>query len=127
MHADERGLNSVSEVIIGCAYRVGNELGVGFLEKVYENAMFVELTRSGMKVAQQFPITVRYQGFVVGEYFGDLLVNECVLVELKHAQGFDDLHIAQCLNYVKATGLKLCLLINFGKPKIEIKRLVNNL
>ena len=127
MHADERRLNSVSEMIIGCAYRVANEMGVGFLEKVYENAMFVELTQAGTKVVQQFPIVVRYRGFVVGDYYADLLVDDYVLVELKHAEGFDDMHIAQCQNYLKATGLKLCLLINFGKSKIEIKRLVNNL
>jgi len=89
--------------------------------------MFVELTKAGIKVEQQFPIVVSYRGFMVGDYCADLLVDDCVIVEPKYAEGFDDLHIAQFLNYLKATGLKLCLLINFGKSKIEIKRLVDNL
>ena len=124
MHADERGLNAITEKIIGCAYAVGNELGCGFLEKVYENAMFVELTAAGLRAEQQKNVIIRYRGAVVGEYLADLIVEGQVLVELKHCKDFDDVHIAQCLNYLKATGLKVCLLINFGKTKVEIKRLV---
>jgi GxxExxY protein len=127
MDADENKLNSLSQVILGCAYKVSNELGTGFLEKVYENAMMVELTEAGLKVRQQVPITVRYHGFVVGEYFADLLVEDCIIIELKCCEGFDDAHLAQCLNYLKATGIKLCLLINFGKTRVEVKRLVRGL
>ncbi len=126
MDADERGSNSITEVVIGCAYRVANELGIGYLEKVYENAMFADLSISGLRVEQQRPIVVRYRGAIVGEYVADLLVEGLVIVEVKHVRALDDVHTAQCLNYLKATGLKVCLLINFGKSKIEIKRLVHN-
>lgn len=127
MDADEERLNTISHTILGCAYRVSNEMGTGFLEKVYENAMVIELKHAGLKVQQQAPIIVRYRGFEVGEYFADLLVEDCVIVELKCCEGFDDAHVAQCLNYLKATGIKLCLLINFGKTRAEIKRLVRGL
>jgi GxxExxY protein len=126
MNADERRLNEITERVIGCAYRVANELGVGYLEKVYENSLFVDSTMAGLRVVQQQPIIVKYRGAVVGEYIADLLVEDCVIVEVKHARALEDVHIAQCLNYLKATSLKVCLLINFGKSKIEIKRLVRN-
>jgi GxxExxY protein len=127
MDADERRLNLITERIIGCAYDVANGLGAGFLEKVYENALRVDLTRAGFDVKQQFPLLVRYRGEIVGDYLADLLVENSVIVELKVAKGLDEVHQAQCLNYLKATGLKICLLINFGKHKIDIKRIVNNL
>ncbi len=125
MNADE--LNSLTEQIIGCAYVVSNGLGCGFLEKVYENALDHELRKAGLEVQRQFPIQVRYDGEVVGEYTADLLVEGDVLVELKAVKDFDDVHMAQCLNYLKATGLKLCLLLNFGKPRVDVKRVVNKL
>ncbi len=117
-------LNSISERIIGCAYRVSNTIGSGFLEKVYENALAHELRKSGLGVEQQKPIQVLYDGIVVGDYMADLLVEKCVLVELKAAKGLDEIHFAQCLNYLKATGLGLCLLINFGTFKVQVKRIV---
>jgi GxxExxY protein len=126
MNADEHRLNEITERVIGCAYCVANDLGLGYLEKVYENAMFVDLSMSGLRSLQQQPIIVKYRGAVVGEYIADLLVEDCVIVEVKHARALEDVHTAQCLNYLKATGLKVCLLINFGKSKIEIKRLVRN-
>lgn len=119
-------LDALTERIIGCAYDVANGLGAGFLEKVYENALRIELQRAGRAVLQQQPIPVIWRGEVVGDYYADLLVEGSVIVELKAARALDDIHLAQCLNYLKATGLKVCLLINFGKPKIEIKRLVNS-
>ncbi|MGB7160321.1 MAG: GxxExxY protein [Tepidisphaeraceae bacterium] len=119
-------MNEITEAVIGCAYRVGNELGVGYLEKVYENALFVDLSMSGLRGEQQRSIIVKYRGAVVGEYVADLLVESLVIVEVKHVRALEDVHTAQCLNYLKATGLKVCLLINFGKSKIEIKRLVHN-
>ena len=127
MNTDKEQIDHLTGIIIGCSHRVSNEMGIGFLEKVYENAMMVELTQAGLKVRQQAPIVVKYRGYVVGEYFADLLVEDCIIIELKYCEGFDDAHIAQCLNYLKATGIKLCLLINFGKSKVEIKRLVRNL
>jgi GxxExxY protein len=116
-------LNPITEKIIGCAYTVGSTLGVGFLEKVYENALAHELRKAGLKVGQQQPIRVRYDGLIVGEYVADLLVEDCVLVELKVVKNLDSVHMAQCINYLKATGLRLCLLINFGTRKVGIKRI----
>src|SRR5262249_27483346 len=100
-------------------------LGSGFLEKVYENALTHEVRKSGLVVTQQSPITVLYDGVVVGDYVADLLVEESVIVELKTVKSFDDVHAAQCLNYLKATGIRVCLLINFGCPRIQVKRLVH--
>ena len=122
MDTDAHRLNLMTEKIIGCAYKVANELGCGFLEKVYENALAHELRKAGLKVEPQKPIEIFYDGVLVGDYFGDLVVEDQVLIELKVCKAFDDIHSAQCLNYLKATKLPICLLINFGKPKIEIKR-----
>ncbi|WP_243317281.1 GxxExxY protein [Geothrix paludis] len=110
--------------IIGCAYKVANELGSGFLEKVYENALAHELRKAGLNVAQQHGVQVHYDGVKVGDYVADLLVNEQILIELKACKDLDDIHLAQCLNYLKATDLKVCLLMNFGRPKIQIRRLM---
>lgn len=117
-------LNEITETIIGCAFEVANTLGSGFLERVYENALAHEIRAQGLDLQQQAPIHVHYDRIVVGEYFADLLVENRVLVELKAAKAFDEVHMAQCLNYLKATGLPVCLLINFGIPRIQIKRLV---
>ena len=127
MNADARRLNEISERVIGCAYMVANTMGCGFLEKVYENALAHELSKAGLSVEQQKHLSVIYDGIVVGEYITDLLVENAVLVEAKAVKLLDDIHMAQCLNYLKATGLKLCLLINFGTPKVAVKRIVNNL
>lgn len=127
MDADERRLNEITEMIIGCAYMVANSLGAGFLEKVYENALRLELIAAGLRVLSQHPIPVHYRGEVVGDYYADLLVEDLVLIELKAVKAFDDVHKAQCINYLKATGLRVCLLINFGRSKIEIKRFVREL
>ncbi len=119
-------VNRITERIIGSAYTVSNALGVGFLEKVYENALTHELRKAGLKVAQQYPIQVRYDGVVVGDYAVDLLVEDQVIVELKVAKALDDVHLAQCLNYLKATTLRIGLLLNFGKPRVEVKRVVRD-
>jgi GxxExxY protein len=128
MDADERRLliNGIAEKMIGCAFTVSNKLGAGFLEKIYENALAIELKRTGLTVIQQAPIQIHYYGTIVGEYLGDLIVEQEVLVELKTVRAFDDMHTAQCLNYLKATELTVCLLMNFAKPRVEIKRIVNN-
>jgi GxxExxY protein len=120
-------LNQLSGTVIGGAFAVLNALGAGFLEKVYENALAHELRMRGLAVEQQRGITVMYRDVVVGEYFVDLFVEEVLLVELKTANALDAAHHAQCINYLKATGLRLCLLLNFGKPRLEIKRVANGL
>jgi GxxExxY protein len=113
----------LSETVLGCAFRVSNTLGAGFLEKVYENALTHEIRKSGLAVVQQAPIQVIYDGEVVGSYAADLLVESRLLVELKACKALEDVHMAQCLNYLKATGIRTCLLLNFGTPKLQIRRL----
>ena len=105
---------------------MSNILGSGFLEKIYENALTLELRKNGLKVKQQHGIQVRYDGVVVGEFAADLLVEDKVILELKVTKALDDIHMAQCLNYLKATDLTVCLLVNFGQPKAEIRRIVSN-
>ncbi len=116
----------LTERIIGCAYRVSNALGVGFLEKVYENALVHELKKSGLDGQQQVPVAVAYDGVVVGEYFIDLLVEGKVVLELKHSKAIDNSHLAQTLNYLKATNLRVALILNFGTSRLEIKRVVSD-
>jgi GxxExxY protein len=126
MDADERRsrLDQITEKIIGCVHQVSNVLGTGFLEKVYENALVVELTQAGLSLAQQRRIEVRYKDVLVGDFIADILVEECVIVEIKAVKTLDDVHTAQCLNYLKSTGLQVCLLVNFGAPKATVKRVV---
>ena len=119
---DEHG--ELTRRIIGCGYTVSNVLGCGFLEKVFENALAHELRKGSLHVEQQARVPVLYDGVVVGDYIADLKVENTVLIEVKACQGLDEIHIAQCLNYLKATGLSVCLLMNFGKPKLEVRRLV---
>ena len=122
----KKQLNDITEKIIGCSYQVGKVLGCGFLEKVYENALVHELKRNGLKVEQQHSIQIYSDDVVVGDYMADILVENNVLVELKAVQKLDDVHSAQCLNYLHGTGKKIYLLINFGKPKVEVRRIVNH-
>ena len=117
-------LDEITEKIIGCAYEVANNLGSGFVEKVYENSLYHELMKSNLRVVQQHQMNVFYDNVLVGEFFADLLVEEKVLLELKAVRQLDDLHTAQVMNYLKVSGLPICLLINFGRPKIEIRRFV---
>ena len=124
METGQDRVNLLSKQIIGCALTVLHTLGTGFLEKVYENALVHELRKAGLAVSPQHRMVVRYDGIVVGDYAVDLCVEHIILVELKAARAIDEIHRAQCLNYLKATGLHLCLLLNFGKPRLEIKRIV---
>ena len=119
-------LNTLSEQIIGCAYTVGNNLGYGFLEKVYENALAHELNKLDIPFARQQPIRVHYDGIIVGEYVADLIVDNQIIIELKAVKNFENIHFSQCLNYLKATGKKLGLLINFNQSRVEVKRIVND-
>jgi GxxExxY protein len=116
---DENRLNDLSGRVIGCAFTVLNTLGVGFLEKVYENALAHELRKAGLTVAQQHCFSVIYDGVTVGEYVVDLMVEQALLVELKAARALDDAHHAQYLNDLKASGLRLGLLLNFGRPRLD--------
>lgn len=109
--------------IIGCAFEVQNELGVGFLESVYEKAMVVALAQSGIPVQAQAPINVSFRGVIVGSFYADLLVNERVIVELKTVSELSEQHRMQVLNYLNATGIPVGLLINFGNPRLQYRRL----
>ena len=119
-------INDITEKIIGASYDVMNTLGSGFLEKVYENALKVELELRGLSVESQKKLDVFYKNHVVGEYFADLFVENKVIVELKSIKQITEIHEAQLMNYLKATKMKVGLLINFGSPKVQIKRMVNN-
>jgi len=128
MHADKdrQVLDELASKIIGCVYAVSNTLGCGFLEKVYQNALLVELKSLGLSTKAQQAIEVHYKNTVVGEYFADILVNEQVILELKACHSLTPEHQSQCMNYLKATHLKVCLLINFGRPKVDTKRILNH-
>lgn len=115
--------SELTRKIIGCALEVFHQLGPGFLERVYENALVMELRSKEMDVIQQYPINVSYKGAVVGEYYADILVNNCVILEIKAVSALNDIHQAQLLNYLKACQLEVGLLINFGDD-IEWKRKV---
>ena len=109
--------------IIDCAYKVHRELGFGFLESVYQNALVIELTKAGLKSEREKRIQVYYDGKVAGDFVADILVKEKVILELKSVSQVHPAHEAQLINYLKATGIKVGLLINFGE-KVEIKRKV---
>ena len=115
---------TVSQRVIRCAIDVSNTLGAGFLEKVYENALCVELRKDGLKFQSQRPVTVNYKGFQVGEYIADIIVEDKLLLELKALSTLCSSHDAQVINYLKATNLSVGLLLNFGRPRLGIKRIV---
>lgn len=117
-------LDAITEKIIGCAYQVSNTLGSGFPEGVYEKALHHQTLKNGLISERQYQMKVIYDGVLVGEFFADMLVGEKVLVEIKAVRVLDELHVAQAMNYLKASGMQICLLINFGRPKIEIRRFV---
>jgi GxxExxY protein len=127
MNTDERRsrLDRITETVIGCAHKVSNTLGCGFLEKVYENALAVELRKAGLRVQQQHDVKVTYEGVVVGDFTADLLVEHSVVVELKATSIIEAIHCSQCLNYLRASDLSVGLVINFGRPRLEVKRVVN--
>ena len=127
MHMGRDEINALSRRVIGCAFTVLNTLGPGFLEKVYENALAHEMRKQGLDLEQQHPVRVHYDNVIVGEYFTDIIVEGRLIIELKVAKSFDDAHRAQCLNDLKASGLKLGLLLNFSKPRLEIERMANGL
>jgi GxxExxY protein len=116
----------LSRKIIGAAFAVHNELGPGFLEKVYENALLHELTQAGIAVEPQAEIPVEYKGHRVGLYYADLLVAHKVICEIKTVESLTPIHEAQLLHYLKATGVELGLLINFAKARVQLRRLVKS-
>jgi GxxExxY protein len=120
-------INEITYEINGAVFEINRVLGSGFLEKVYQNALMVELTSRGLKAESQVPIKVFYKDNVVGEYIADILVEKKVIVELKTVESLNRIHEAQLLNYLKATGIQLGLLVNFTHPKAEIKRMVLDL
>ena len=120
-------INDVTYAINGAVFEVNRVLGPGFLEKVYENALLIELKKRGLKAESQVPIRVFYKENAVGEYLADILVEKKIIVELKTVETLDKIHEAQLLNYLKATGIRVGILVNFKHPKAEIKRMVLNL
>jgi GxxExxY protein len=127
MNADERRSDSLTERILGAVFEVSNVLGCGFLEKLYERALSRELTLQGIRVKTQSSYPVNYKGRCIGEYFADLIVEDEIVLELKCVDHLSKEHTAQCLNYLKASGHNLALLINFQRPKVEWKRIVREL
>ncbi|UYN91675.1 MAG: GxxExxY protein [Anaerolineales bacterium] len=122
-----QSINELTKTIIGCAYEVGNTLGSGFLERVYENALAIELRAHGLQIAQQVPFKIKYKDAIVGDYFADLIVENRVIVEIKSVRALDKAHIAQCINYLTAAELNLALLFNFDKSRVEVRRIARNL
>ena len=120
-------LNDITYTINGAVFEVNRVLGPGFLEKVYENALLIELKERELEAQNKAPIKVSYKGNSVGEYFADILVEGKVIIEIKTVERLDRIHGAQLLNYLKATGIRIGLLVNFKHPKAEIKRMVMNL
>jgi len=117
-------IDDITYRINGAIFEVNHKLGAGFLEKVYQNALMVELAAIKLKAESQVPIVVKYKGVDVGEYFADIVVENQVILELKAVDSLQKIHEAQLLNYLKATGYKIGLLVNFTHPKTEIKRFV---
>ena len=120
-------INELTYLINGAIFEVNRILGPGFLEKVYENALLMELKARGLKAVAQYPIKVKYKDQIVGEYFTDLLVEDQVIIELKTVNRIEKIHEAQLINYLKATGINVGLLVNFKSRKAEIKRFVLDL
>jgi GxxExxY protein len=116
--------SALTEAIIGSAFEVANVLGAGFLEKVYERALIRELAFRGVSAKAQVSFPVCYKGQYVGEYVADLVVGEKVIVELKCLDRFANEHLAQCINYLKASRQRVALLINFQNPRVEWKRVL---
>ena len=116
------GETGLTEAVIGAAFAVSNTLGCGFLEMVYENALAIELRSRGYEVQQQAPLEVRYKEEIVGIYSADLVVNGQVVVELKAVRALDVVHRAQCMNYLRASGIRTGLVLNFGLPRLDVLR-----
>ena len=119
--------SELTEIIIGCAYKVYNTLGFGFLESVYENCMAIELKNFSLSYETQKPIQVLYENKVVGNFVADIVIDDIIIVELKSVKNISPSHEVQLVNYLEATGKPVGLLINFGEEKVEVKRKVKNI
>jgi len=117
----------LSEKIIGCAYRVYNKMGFGFLESVYEKCLLIEFRKAGLKAESQKPIKVFYEDEIVGDFEADIVVEDSIIVELKSVKRIIIAHEVQLVNYLVATGKDVGLLLNFGEKKVEVKRKVREL
>ena len=128
MNTDERrsekNLDFLTEKVLGAVFEVSNALGAGFLEKVYQRALLRELSLRNLRAMAEVSFDVSYKGQSVGRYFADLLVEDVLVVELKCAERLAGEHTAQCLNYLRASDRRVCLLVNFQQPKVEWKRIV---
>jgi GxxExxY protein len=125
MNTDKTGYcNSLTERVLSAVFEVSNTLGAGFLEKVYERALLRELTLRGIRSTAQTSLAVTYKGYPVGRYFADILGEDLLVIEVKCVDRLTPGHAAQCLNYLRASGLRLCLLVNFQSPKAEWKRIM---
>ena len=120
-------INDITYTINGAVFEVNKVLGAGFLEKVYQRALLIELRKRGLKAESEVPIQVQYKDELVGDYFADIVVEGQVIIELKTVENLQNIHEAQLINYLKATGMKVGLLVNFRHTKAEIKRMVLNL
>ena len=125
MNTDEHRLNGLTEKVIGAAFEVSNVLGPGFLEKVYERALLKELRLRGLDAECQVGIEVFYKDQLVGEYLADIVVANTIIVKLKCVGSLSKEHLAQCMNYLKASGKKIALLLNFQRPRLELRRIIN--
>ncbi|MFZ4854796.1 MAG: GxxExxY protein [Desulfuromonadaceae bacterium] len=115
----------LTERILKACFEVSNELGCGFLESVYLKALLLALSQSGLKAEAQKPLTVMFRGQIVGDFFADIIVEDTILLELKAVKALAPEHLAQVMNYLKATGIEVGFLINFGTPKLEYRRFGN--
>lgn len=118
---------ALTEQVIGCAYRVYNQMGFGYLESIYERCMLIELRKAGLRAESQKPIAVTYDGEPVGDFVADLVVEDDLIVELKSVRLIAPVHEAQLVNYLVATGKPVGLLLNFGETKVQVKRKVREL
>ena len=124
MNTDEHGcLNLLTEKVLGAVFEVSNSLGAGFLEKVYQRALMTELRLRGIRAASEVSLSVLYKGECVGDYFADIVAEDRLVIELKCVERLANEHTAQCINYLRASGKRLCLLVNFQRPKVEWKRI----
>jgi GxxExxY protein len=121
---EHRSFDALTANVLGAVFEVSNALGAGFLEKVYDRALVRELGLRRIRAVAQTSFTINYKDQPVGEYFADILVEDVLVVELKCVERLSNEHTAQCLNYLRASGRKVCLLINFQRPKVEWKRIV---
>ena len=116
--------NLTNQILAAC-FEVSNDLGAGFLESVYQNALMLALKTKELEVEREFPLSVFFRGEIVGQFFADILVERKIIIELKAVTALTDIHKAQVINYLKATGVEVGLLVNFGNPKLEYRRFEN--